>query len=440
MSSLRARVALSAYRWAGLAIYPLISPYLTFRAAKGKEERARRLERFGYASANRPQGPLVWIHAASVGETMAVIPLIREIRRRDIHVLLTTGTITSAKLANERLGDEAIHQYVPLDLKPAISRFLEYWQPDCAIVAESEIWPMTIMELEDRHIPQILVNARMSDRSFARWQRRPSLSEALFGSLALVIAQSDLDAERFRDLGALQVTKSGNLKVDTDAPPYDAAVFARYMKQIGDRKTWAAVSTFDGEENAAAIVHQALKERTDQLTIIVPRHPERCDEIEAKLVAQGLKVARRTREDALTPDVDIFLGDTIGEMGLYLRMTEVAFVGRSLFESKGGQNPLEPAMLGCAVLSGGHVQNFREAYQRLARSGSARLVRDTDMLTKGVYYLLTNDDVRRSTIDAGFAAVQEMRGALAATVKGLEPYINPLTVKARLLPKTVAQA
>jgi 3-deoxy-D-manno-octulosonic-acid transferase len=440
MSSLRARVALSAYRWAGLAIYPLISPYLTFRAAKGKEERARRLERFGYASANRPQGPLVWIHAASVGETMAVIPLIREIRRRDIHVLLTTGTITSAKLANERLGDEAIHQYVPLDLKPAISRFLEYWQPDCAIVAESEIWPMTIMELEDRHIPQILVNARMSDRSFARWQRRPSLSEALFGSLALVIAQSDLDAERFRDLGALQVTKSGNLKVDTDAPPYDAAVFARYMKQIGDRKTWAAVSTFDGEENAAAIVHQALKERTDQLTIIVPRHPERCDEIEAKLVAQGLKVARRTREDALTPDVDIFLGDTIGEMGLYLRMTEVAFVGRSLFESKGGQNPLEPAMLGCAVLSGGHVQNFREAYQRLARSGSARLVRDTDMLTKGVYYLLTNDDVRGSTIDAGFAAVQEMRGALAATVKGLEPYINPLTVKARLLPKTVAQA
>jgi 3-deoxy-D-manno-octulosonic-acid transferase len=440
MSSLRARVALSAYRWAGLAIYPLISPYLTFRAAKGKEERARRLERFGYASANRPQGPLVWIHAASVGETMAVIPLIREIRRRDIHVLLTTGTITSAKLANERLGDEAIHQYVPLDLKPAISRFLEYWQPDCAIVAESEIWPMTIMELEDRHIPQILVNARMSDRSFARWQRRPSLSEALFGSLALVIAQSDLDAERFRDLGALQVTKSGNLKVDTDAPPYDAAVFARYMKQIGDRKTWAAVSTFDGEEIAAAIVHQALKERTDQLTIIVPRHPERCDEIEAKLVAQGLKVARRTREDTLTPEVDIFLGDTIGEMGLYLRMTEVAFVGRSLFESKGGQNPLEPAMLGCAVLSGGHVQNFREAYQRLARSGSARLVRDTDMLTKGVYYLLTNDDVRRSTIDAGFAAVQEMRGALAATVKGLEPYINPLTVKARLLPKTVAQA
>ncbi|PZM07739.1 lipid IV(A) 3-deoxy-D-manno-octulosonic acid transferase [Rhizobium tubonense] len=440
MSSLRARFALSAYRLGGIAIYPLISPYLTFRAAKGKEDRARRMERFGYASANRPQGPLVWIHAASVGETTAVIPLIREIRRRDIHVLLTTGTTTSAKLAYTRLGDEAIHQYVPLDLKPAIGRFLEYWQPDCAIVAESEIWPVTILELRQRHIPQILVNARMSDRSFARWQRRPSLSEALFGSLALVVAQSDLDAERFRDLGALQVVKSGNLKVDTDAPPYDAAVFARYMKEIGDRKTWAAISTFDGEEDAAAVVHKMLKERSSQLTIIVPRHPERCDEIEAKLVAQGLKVARRTRDDVLTPDVDIFLGDTIGEMGLYLRMTEVAFVGRSLFEHKGGQNPLEPAMLGCAILSGAHVQNFRDAYQRLARGGSARLVRDTEMLAKGVYYLLTNDDVRSKTIEAGFAAVHEMRGALATTIKGLEPYINPLTVKARLLPKTAAQA
>jgi 3-deoxy-D-manno-octulosonic-acid transferase len=171
----------------------------------------------------------------------------------------------------------------------------------------------------------------------------------------------------------------------------------------------------------------------------VPRHPERCNDIEAMLVAQGLKVARRTRNDPLTSDIDVFLGDTIGEMGLYLRMTQVAFVGRSLFENKGGQNPLEPAMLGCAILSGGHVQNFREAYQRLARSGSARMVRDTEMLAKGVHYLLGNDAARQAMIEAGFTTVHEMQGALTATIKGLEPYINPLTVKARLLPKT-AQA
>jgi 3-deoxy-D-manno-octulosonic-acid transferase len=438
MSGRMARLALGTYQTAGTLLSPFVGGYLAYRAAKGKEERARRLERSGYASADRPAGPLVWFHAASVGEMNAVIPLIREIRRRDIHVILTTGTVTSAKLAAERIGNDAIHQYVPLDLKPAVSRFLNYWQPDCAIIAESEIWPATVMELGRRRIPQILVNARMSDRSFDRWGRRPSLAEALFENLALVIAQSDVDAERFRDLGARQVIMSGNLKVDTDAPSYDAAIFARYKKQIGERKTWAAISTFDGEEKAAGIVHRTLKERDGQLTIIVPRHPERADAVEEELVKQGLKVARRTREDILSPDVDVFLGDTIGEMGLYLRLTEVAFVGRSLF-AEGGQNPLEPAMLGCAVLSGSNVQNFRDAYQALARRGSARMVRDTEMLAKGVHYLLGNDHARRNMIEAGIVAVQEMRGALTATVKGLEPYINPLTVKARLLPKTAVR-
>ena len=439
MSGFRARLALSSYRWIGSAIYPLVWSYLAIRAAKGKEDPARRRERYGHASAPRPQGPLVWFHAASVGETNAVIPLIKEIRRRGINVVLTTGTMTSARVVAQRLGTSVIHQYVPLDFKPAVSRFLNYWEPDLAIIAESEIWPMTILELGRRHIPQVLVNGRLSDRTFARWKRRPGLADALFENLALVIAQSDVDAERFRTLGALPVMVSGNLKVDTDAPPHDPQALREYEQQIGTRKTWAAISTFDGEENAAGVVHRALKERTGLLTIVVPRHPERSDAIEAALTAKGLKVARRTRREPLTPDVDIFLGDTIGEMGLYLRLTEVAFVGRSLF-AEGGQNPLEPAMLGCAILSGGNVQNFREAYQKLARSGSARMVRDTEMLAKGVHYLLTNDEARGNMIQAGIATVHEMRGALSATLKGLEPYINPLTVKARLLPKAVAQA
>ncbi|MCA1403617.1 lipid IV(A) 3-deoxy-D-manno-octulosonic acid transferase [Ensifer sp. IC3342] len=434
MSSLRARLALSSYRWIGTAIYPLVWSYLAIRAAKGKEDPTRRRERYGYASAPRPQGPLVWFHAASVGETVAVTSLVKEIRRRGIAVVLTTGTTTSARVAAERLGSAVVHQYVPLDFKPAVSRFLDYWEPDLAIIAESEIWPMTIVELGSRHIPQVLVNGRLSDRTFARWKKRPSLAEALFENLALVIAQSDVDAERFRTLGALPVMVSGNLKVDTDAPPHDPKALKEYRQQIGARKTWAAISTFEGEENAAATVHRALKDRTSLLTIIVPRHPERCDAIEAALVAKGLKVARRTRNDPLTPDVDIFLGDTIGEMGLYLRLTEVAFVGRSLF-AEGGQNPLEPAMLGCAVLSGGNVQNFRDTYQMLAKNGSAKIVRDVEMLAKGVNYLLVNDDMRRSMIDAGLESVQQMRGALTATIKGLEPYINPLVVKARLEPR-----
>ncbi len=435
MSRRLARAALSLYRWGGVALYPIVGPYLAYRIAKGKEERSRRRERYGFGGVARPSGPLVWFHAASVGETLAIVPLVKEVRRRGIAVLLTTGTITSAKVVKERLGSDVIHQYVPLDMKPAISRFLEYWHPDLAIMAESEIWPTTILELGKRHIPQVLVNGRISDRSFPRWKRRMSIADAIFENFALVIAQSETDADRFRTLGALPVLVSGNLKVDTDAPPADPAALKSYRDQIKGRPTWAAISTFEGEEAAAGNVHRVLKERSPGLlTIIVPRHPERCDAIDDMLTARGIKVARRTRGDALTPDTDVFLGDTIGEMGLYLRMTEIAFVGRSL-TAEGGQNPLEPAMLGCAVLSGGNVQNFREAYQQLARNGSAKMVRDVEMLAKGVHYLLTNEAMRKQMIDAGQETVQEMRGALKATIKGLEPYINPLTVKARLHPR-----
>ncbi|WP_377292958.1 lipid IV(A) 3-deoxy-D-manno-octulosonic acid transferase [Rhizobium sp. SG2393] len=433
MSSFYARAMLSTYRLAGQVFAPVIWSYMALRTARGKEDPRRRRERYGYPSAPRPEGPLVWFHAASVGETASVVPLIREVRKRGISVILTTGTRTSAKVVAERLADTVIHQYVPVDMKPAVSRFLDYWQPDLAIIAESEIWPMTIMELGARHIPQVLVNGRMSDRTFNRWKKRPAIADAIFENLALVIAQSALDAERFTALGVLPVMVSGNLKVDTDAPPHDPATLATYRQQIGDRKTWAAISTFEGEEAAAGTVHRALKERLGLLTVIVPRHPERADAVEAELVAQGLKVARRTRGDQITPDVDVFLGDTIGEMGLYLRLTEVAFVGRSLF-AEGGQNPLEPAMLGCAILSGGNVQNFRDAYQALTSAGSAKIVRDVEMLAKGIHYLLVNDAVRHGMIDAGMQSVHDMRGALSATLRGLEPYLNPLTMKARLQP------
>lgn len=435
MNSRIARFALSGYRMAGMAAYPFARPYLSYRAAKGKEDKQRRLERFGYSSAERPRGPLVWFHAASVGETLALIPLIREIRKRDIHVLLTTGTVTSADISRTRLGNDVIHQYVPLDIKICINRFLTYWAPDAAITAESEIWPVTMMELERRHIPQIRVNARISDRSFDRWKRYSDFAEALFSKLALVVVQSDVDAERFRDLGSWPVITSGNLKGDTDPPPCDQAQLDIYKRQIGNRKTWAAISTFDGEEKAAATVHAAIKSRNGQLTIIVPRHPERADEIEAMLKGMNLNVARRSRNDVIKPETDIFLGDSIGEMGLYLRLTELAFVGRSLM-AEGGQNPLEPAMLGCAVLSGAHVQNFREAYQKLLRSGAGRIIRDVEMLAKAVHYLLANDNERYKMIDAGGRVIQDMRGALSLTLKALEPYINPLTVSAKLQPRS----
>ncbi|MCO5145207.1 MAG: lipid IV(A) 3-deoxy-D-manno-octulosonic acid transferase [Aquamicrobium sp.] len=432
MSERWARAMLAAYRWAGASVYPVIGGYVAWRASKGKEEHSRRRERYGRAGQPRPAGPLIWMHAASVGETIAVVPLIEQLLGSGINIVLTTGTVTSAQVAHERLGTRIIHQYVPLDLKPAVSRFLDHWSPDLAIMAESEIWPMTILELGARRVPQVLVNGRLSDRSFASWSKRSYLAEALFENLAHVIAQSETDAERFRHLGARPVTVSGNLKGDTVEPPVNAAELARLKSEIGRRRTWAAISTHDGEEAAALDVHRLLRPRhPDLLTIIVPRHPERADDIAAACAAAGLSVARRSAGDRIAPGTDIFLGDTIGEMGLYLRLTEIAFVGRSL-TAKGGQNPLEPAMLDTAVLSGRNVQNFRDAYQKLAASGAARFVRDKEILAGAVNYLLTNDAERHKMMEAGRRTVDGMRGALTRTLHTLEPYVNPLIVQARL--------
>jgi 3-deoxy-D-manno-octulosonic-acid transferase len=432
MSERWARTALSAYRLAGSAIYPFVGGYVRWRAKRGKEDPARRRERYGHTRIERPDGPLIWVHAASVGETVAVTPLINRLAGMDINIVLTTGTVTSARVADERLGDLVIHQYVPLDLKPAVSRFLDHWRPDLAIMAESEIWPMTILGLGSRRIPQILVNGRLSDKSFASWFKRPHLASALFENLALVIAQSEEDGERFMRLGARPIAVSGNLKVDTAAPPVDTEELQDMRAQIGGRPTWAAVSTHDGEEDIAADVHARLASRhPGLLTIIVPRHPERGAAVAALLEARGLKVARRSRREEITLETDVFLGDTIGEMGLYLRLSEIVFVGRSL-SANGGQNPLEPAMLGAAVLSGRNVENFRDSYDRLVKGGGARFVKDGDMLAGAVNFLLVNETQRKDMIASGKTTVESMRGALERTLQTLDPYIHPLSVKARL--------
>ena len=432
MSEKWARLVLSTYRWVGAATFPIVGAYVAFRASKGKEERGRHGERYGVASVARPSGPLIWVHAASVGETSAVTPLVEAIVDMGIHVVLTTGTVTSAKMVQDRLGDRVIHQYVPLDLKPAVDRFLTHWQPDLAVICKSEIWPMTILELGTRRVPQVLVNGRLSDRSFANWHKRPSIAEALFENLAHVVAQSDIDGEQFRALGARPVTVSGNLKVDTAVPPVNNGDLAAMQRMIGSRKTWAAISTHQGEEDIVAQVHHMLKARhRDLLTIIVPRHPDRAAEIAETIEKMGMKVALRSRGDQIEPDTDIYLGDTIGDMGLYLRLTEIAFVGRSL-TAQGGQNPLEPAMLKSAILSGRNVQNFRDSYQRLIKNGGAKLVRDKDMLAGAVNYLFNNPAERQVMIDAGLKTVEDMRGSLSRTMTALEPFIQPLVLKARL--------
>ncbi len=317
MSEKWARTVLSAYRWAGAAAFPLVGPYIAWRATKGKEDPNRRLERSGYAGKPRPAGPLIWAHAASVGETIAIVPLLESILDLGVNVVLTTGTVTSAQVAEERLGERIIHQFVPLDLKPAVARFLNHWQPDLAIIAESEIWPMTILELGLRRIPQVLVNGRLSERSFLSWKKRSYIAEALFENLSHVVAQSAVDAERFETLGARPVTVSGNLKVDTNPPPVDERALHSISRQLSLRPTWAAVSTHEGEEQIAAEIHMMLRSRhPGLLTIVVPRHPGRAPALAAELASMGLRVVTRSSGERIRSDTDVLLGDTIGEMGL----------------------------------------------------------------------------------------------------------------------------
>lgn len=432
MSERWARALLSTYRWAGAASFPFVGGYMAWRASRGMEDNARRHERYGRATAARPDGPLIWMHAARDAETLTIVPLVGRLLSYGMNIVLTTATVSSAELVAERLGDSVIHQYVPLDIKPALARFLDHWQPDLAIFAESEIWPMTLLELAARRVPQVLVNGRMSDKAFASWRRRATLAEALFERFAKVVACSDVDAERFQALGARPVTVSGNLKAEVVAPPVDELELKRIRNEMGERPRWSALWTSEGEEKVVGEVHKLLMNRhPDVLTVLVPRDPRRAGRLEAMLSGMGLKVARRSRKDAIAPQTHILLGDTAGETGLYLRLADIAFLGGSL-DGGGGRNPLEAAVLKVAILSGQNIAYHGDLYAPLIAGGGVRLLRDGEMLAGAANFLLRNEKARREIGAAAAAAVESMRGPLERTVRELEPFVQPLVVKARL--------
>lgn len=432
MSEWWTRLSLETYRLLGRSMYPFMGPFLAARARKGKEDRERRYERYGYPSADKPAGPLVWFHAASVGESLAVLALVERVDGLGLNTIITTGTVTSANLMRARLPAATYHQYVPLDLQPAVARFLDHWRPDLAVFTESEIWPTTVRELKQRRIPQVLVNARMSDRSYKRWSGASTLAENLCDQFAHVIAQSELDAERFRKLGARPVTVSGNLKVDTKELPFDRNELKRLAAAIGDRPVWVAASTHKGEEAMVIDIHRRLMEKLPNLlTIIVPRHPERGDEVERLVIDAALECTRRSRYEQVDFYTQIYLGDTIGEMGLYLRLAPIVFMGKSL-ASFGGQNPLEPAAVGTAILSGEKVDNFHESYDRLLEKGGVRMVADENALAEALHHLFDDPDERNKMIEAALMTVNEMRGALDKTIELLDCYVFPLTIKSEL--------
>jgi 3-deoxy-D-manno-octulosonic-acid transferase len=405
---------------------PLVRLYLRRRLARGKEDGARFSERTGLASRPRPQGPLVWVHAASVGESLSAVPLIRRLReeRPALSVLLTTGTVSSARLMSERLPEGALHQYVPVDLAACVRRFLGHWRPSLALWMESEFWPNLVAEAAARGIPLVLVNGRMSPRSYDGWRRLPGLISRLLEGFPLCLAQSEEDARRLARLGARRVACVGNLKFASPPLPADEGELARLAEALAARPRWLAASTHAGEEELAGRVHAGLAARhPGLLTLIAPRHPERGPEIAAALRAAGLAVALRSRGDAVARDTGVYVADTMGELGLFYRLAPIAFVGKSLVPL-GGQNPLEAAILDCAILFGPHTTNFEELARGLAAAGAAEVVADEAALEGAVDRLLRDAAARGRMAARAAAFAGAEAGVLERVLKELAPFLD----------------
>lgn len=415
---------LNMYKAATVLGYPLIAVCLAIRKAKGKEDLTRFPERMGYAGKPRPDGRLIWIHGASVGETLSALPLINKLSELypAVRIMVTSGTLTSADLMAKRLPANAFHQFVPVDTPAAVKRFVDYWKPDAALWIESEFWPNLLSEIAAHKIPLILINGRVSDRSFERWRKFPAFCRELQGLFTKSFGQTDEDARRLRVLGAKDAACVGNLKFAAGDLPYDADEFAKLEKQIANRPCWIAASTHEGEEEQLAFVQNALKTK-NALMILAPRHPKRGDEIEKLLKPAGLSVARRSRGEDIAPDTAVYLADTIGEMGLFYRLAQIAFVGGSLV-AFGGQNIIEPARLGKAVVCGKYMMNFKEIVAKAVAADALTVVEDKKELAQTLDALLENEGILKSKRENARRFALNQADVLNRLTAALTPYLD----------------
>jgi 3-deoxy-D-manno-octulosonic-acid transferase len=422
----------SLYRAVTAAAAPLVRCYLDARAGRGKEDPARLDERLGIAGAPRPTGKVLWVHAASVGEAQSVLALIDRLlaERPGVEVLLTTGTVASARLVADRLPPGARHQFVPVDLPQAVARFLDHWCPDLAIWVESELWPNLLLATSGRGTPMLLANGRLSARSLAHWRAVPGLAKPLLDCFALCLAQDDVQAARFCELGARAVASIGDLKAGAAPLAAEPEALAEIREEVGARPVWFAASTHPGEEEIVAAAHTRIAQaHPGLLTIVVPRHPVRGEGLAEALRASGLQVARRAAGETNTPGTEIYLADTLGELGLFFRLTGIAFIGGSLV-ANGGHNPFEAARLDCAILHGPDMTNCAAMAGALETAGASLTVADADELARAVSRLLADPAERDARARAAAQAAAEGGGAVEAVLERFAPWLDALAPKA----------
>ena len=372
-----------AYVLATGALVPIAAHVVTTKLRRAGVPVVRAHERLGHATEDRRgSGPLVWFHAASVGESLSVLALITRIGERlpRANFLITSGTATSARLVAQRMPPRTVHQYAPLDAPGPVRRFLAHWRPDAAVFVESEIWPLLLQETRARGTRMALVNARLSARSRRNWAKRPKTAAYVLSVFDLILSQNDAMAQAMVDLNAPRerVARGFNLKSLSDPLPTDPALIARMRQELGQRPLWVASSTHEGEEEQVLAAHARLLERWPDLCLILaPRHPDRADSVAGLIGAAGLSHTRRSKGGH--PTAQVYLADTLGELGNWYALAPFVFLGGSLHPI-GGHNPFEVAQAGAAVLSGRHVTNFAETFAELEVRGAAVMVKDADDL------------------------------------------------------------
>lgn len=420
--------SLHAYRLISRLAAQALPLYLRRRIKDEKEDAERISERYGHAGTPRPDGQLIWMHAASVGESVMLLPLINALLKDGdaaLNILVTTGTVTSAQMMAARLPMRAFHQYLPADTPRAVGRFLDHWSPNAALWAESEIWPNLIMQTKARGIPMALVNARMSDKTLKGWSKRKAMARKLLSCFDHILPADHRTASGLSSLLGRDIAVTGNLKYAAPPLPVDISKLAGYRAVLGTRPIWCAASTHKGEDEIILSAHKAILEvRPDALLILVPRHPERGPVLSRLITAQSLTMSGSSFPEDISADTQVLLMATLGQLGLAYRLAPVSFIGGSLLPELSGHNPLEPARLRSAILSGPYIDSFADIFTPLFENGAARKTSAADQIASNVLELWDSAPICEAQVSAAeqlAASQDQVLIDVTDVVKGLLP-------------------
>jgi len=408
-------------------LYPIvIQSYIQKRIEAGKEDTKRFNERKGRPTKERPNGKLIWFHGASVGESVSMLPLINRLLEinPNINVMVTTGTTTSADLMSKRLPERAFHQYIPIDNPSFTKRFIKHWQPDMVLWFESDFWPAMLSSIKKKNIPLILVNGRISNKSFKRWQQFDYISKELLACFTYCLGQSEEDAYRLRVLGAKDSTCLGNLKFAGLPIPVDETKKEAIMRQIGNRPIFCISSTHSNEEEQIAReLPKLFADNPDLLVIIAPRHPQRGLEIQNQIKELGFSTALRSAQEPIEKTTQIYIADTIGELGIWYGISPIVFIGGSLIPH-GGQNFMEPSRLRDAVIVGPHMHNFTDAMQRAQKANAIIQVNNGSEVVETVNQLLQSNDLLEAKRSLAYNWAMSEAKVLDGIVEKVRGYLN----------------